>query len=405
MGAGTGAGTLESVRGRKRLERAIEQDQFVFHYQPQISMLSGTTCGAEALIRWPQPDGTLVPPDQFIPLAESTGLIKRISVAMFHKLIEDLVIIHDTQPDLVMSFNLTAQDFESTLIIDVVRSGLERYGIPPHLLQVELTETSFINSSQSVRSNIQALLDLGVRMAMDDFGTGYSSIDVLSQWEFSAVKLDHGLIQRMLTSERSTTIVQSSINMAHQLGIEVVAEGIESAALYDFLLNAGCTEAQGFWLARPLSLSGLLSFLETDQRWSGMPIGLIHMAQHDHIMWRRSLVEQVMARTFAAPDSTSVCVVNAEMDHTRCKLGQWYYGIGQEYRGVPSFDALDAPHQELHRVGQQLAEAVRTHATREEVTALLRSLTSKSGEVMALLQELENYALLHRQTAMASAQN
>ncbi|OOZ37976.1 hypothetical protein BOW53_16840 [Solemya pervernicosa gill symbiont] len=113
------------------------------------------------------------------------------------------------------------------------------------------------------------MVEMGLALAMDDFGTGYSSIDLLSQWPFSVVKIDQGLIQRMITSEKSTTIVQASIRMVHQLGIKVVAEGIESGAVYDFLLNSGCTEAQGFWMGKPMEFSEFLTFLKVDQRWRG----------------------------------------------------------------------------------------------------------------------------------------
>ncbi len=383
----------------EQLLQALENSEFIFHYQPQVSMLSGRICGAEALLRWTPADGGIIPPAEFIPLAEASGLIKQISLAMFPKLLADLVIIHDIRPDLVMSFNLTAQDFESDEMVSCVKETLEHYQMPPQLLKVELTETSLIDSSPGVKNNIEALLKLGIGLAMDDFGTGYSSIDVLSQWDFSTVKLDQGLIKRMLTSERSTTIVQSSINMAHQLGLEIVAEGIESSTVYDFLLNAGCTEAQGFWLAKPMPLSELLSFLRRDQRWSGMPVGLIHMAQIDHIQWRRSLIEHVMAKAFSNDGDECVRSVAAEMDHTRCKLGQWYHGIGQEYRGIPSFDALDIPHCELHSIGQQLLQAVNSSAPQVEITTLLRQLSLKSGEIIALLQELENHALLVRNGA------
>ncbi len=381
----------------EQLARAIERDEFVFHYQPQISMLSGKVCGAEALIRWTPPSGDVILPSRFIPLAEANAQIRALSVAMFPKLVSDLVIIHDVLPELVMSFNLTAQDFESDEMLSCVSNTLERFQVSPHLLKVELTETSLINSSEHVRHNIKSLLQQGVSLAMDDFGTGYSSIDVLSQWDFSTVKIDQGLIKRMLTSERSTTIVESSINMAHQLGLEIVAEGIESEAVYEYLLNAGCTEAQGFWLARPMPLAELLSFLRKDRRWPGMPIGLIHMAQLDHIQWRRSLIEHVMTKAFNGGAETGVRSVLAEMDHTRCKLGQWYHGIGQEYKGIPCFDALDTPHQQLHAIGQQLLDAVNQADPLSEVTQQLQALSQKSGELLSLLHELEYYARL-RQT-------
>jgi len=376
------------------IEQALDNNEFIFHYQPKVSLLNGRANGAEALIRWIKPDGREIQPNDFIPQAEESGLIKKISIKMFPKLIADLVIIQDINPEMVMSFNLSGQDLESDAIVNCIRESIINYKVKPELLQVELTETSVINSSGKAREHIQTLVDMGIGLAMDDYGTGYSSIDLLSQWPFSVVKIDQGLIQRMLTSDKSTTIVQASIRMIHQLGIKIVAEGIESADVYDFLLNAGCTEAQGFWLSHPMSLTQFLTFMKRDQRWSGIPIGLIHMAQLDHIQWRRSLVDQVMVKAFTETGENGVQWVEAELSHKKCKLGQWYYSYGKEYIGFPAFDALDKPHQELHELGRQLIEKISSDITRDEITKLLRQLTKKSGEVLALLQELESEALL-----------
>lgn len=375
---------------------ALARDEFVYYYQPKVSLLTGKVSGAEALIRWVRPDGRMVLPGAFIPLAEASGEIRKISLAMFPSLIADLVIIQDINPELIVSFNLTGQDFESETMVECMREAIAGYQIEPRNLQVELTETSLIQSSGRVREHIQAVVDMGVSLAMDDYGTGYSSIDVLSQWPFSVVKIDQGLIRRMVTSEKSTTIVQASIRMAHQLGIKIVAEGIESAGVYDFLLNTGCTEAQGFWLGRPMPLSELLGYLRQDQRWSGLPIGLVHMAQLDHIQWRRTLVDQAMAISFKGDGAEPVRVVEAEMNPRHCKLGQWYYGLGQEFKGYPAFDALDEPHRQLHLIGQALVAAMDRKASRDEITDLLRRLTRQSGVVLGLLQELENEALLAR---------
>ena len=381
---------------------ALARDEFVYYYQPKVSLLTGKVCGAEALIRWVRPGAGLVMPGEFIPLAEASGAISKLSLAMFPALIADLVIMQDINPELMVSFNLTAQDFESDAMVNCLREAIASYQIEPRNLQAELTETSLIQSSGQVREHIQAVVDMGVSLAMDDYGTGYSSIDVLSQWPFSVVKIDQGLIRRMVTSEKSTTIVQASIRMAHQLGIKIVAEGIESAGVYDFLLNTGCTEAQGYWLGRPMPLAEFLAYLRQDQRWSGLPIGLVHMAQLDHIQWRRTLVDQAMAISFKGDEMEPVRVVEAEMNHRHCKLGLWYYGLGQEFKGYPAFDALDEPHRQLHVIGQELVAAMGQGASRELITELLRRLTRQSGVVLGLLQELENEALLERGGFMPS---
>ncbi|BBI99898.1 hypothetical protein FGKAn22_15910 [Ferrigenium kumadai] len=375
------------------LAKGLAHDEFVFYYQPKVSLVGGKVNGAEALIRWKKPDGTIIPPDEFIPIAESTGFITEISRAMFPKLVADMLILNDMDASISIAFNLSSKDFESPEMLELIRSAIESHQIDPDKLQVELTEAAIIDiNDPNIRNNLNELVKLGVKLAMDDYGTGYSSIDTLSQWPFSVVKIDQGLIRRMVESEKSTTIVQASIRMAHQLGINVVAEGIESANVYDFLLHAGCTDAQGFWLAQPMPLAELLAFIRSDRRWSALPAGLIHMAQLDHIHWRKTLIDQVTTLAFNHSKEKSVQGVSAEQDPHRCKLGVWYYGLGQEFKGISTFDELEEPHRLLHEQGAKLIEAARNGSTREEITNGLRELTKLSSIVLGLLQELENEA-------------
>ena len=375
------------------LESALTNDRLVYYYQPKISLVTGKASGAEALLRWIKPDGTVIPPSEFIPLAEETGYITEIARAMFPKLVADLLIIHDINDALSISFNLTAQDFESPEMTDLIRNAIHSSQVNPKRLQIELTEASILDKGQPiVRDYLQILVDLGVTLAMDDFGTGFSSIDTLSLWPFGVIKLDKGLISRMNDSPKSTAIVQSSIRMAHKLGIDIIAEGIETSEIYDFLMQAGCTEAQGFWMGRPLPMAEYLAFIKKDTRWSGLPIGLIHIAQLDHIHWRKTLIDLVVNSSF--DESTGkVKRFTAEMDHTKCKLGRWIYGYGQEFKGRSAFDKLEDPHCRLHEIGRKLIDAAERDAPHNEIADLLRMLTKESSTLLELLQELENQAV------------
>ncbi len=375
---------------------AVADNELVYYYQPRISLITGRVCGAEALLRWVRPDGRVTPPSAFIPLAESSGYITRLGLAMFPRLIADLLIINDLYPELTTSFNLSAKDFLSRDMLELIQQAVAAHEIDPARLQAELTEASMLDHDQpAVRANLKALHASGVGLAMDDYGTGYSTIDVLSRWPFDIVKLDQGLIGRMADSERSTTIVQASIRMAHQLGITIVAEGIETAAVYEFLLHAGCTEAQGFWMAEPMPLEAYLDFLGSSHRWSGMPTGLIHMALLDHIHWRQALIAQVSCIAFhGCTTSPEIRSPAAELDPHRCKLGQWYYGAGREFRGNELFDQLEAPHNRLHELGARLLELARAGAPKTELIGCLRELTRQSSDVLELLQGLESEALI-----------
>ena len=210
----------------KEIAEALANDEFVFYYQPKVLMLTGEICGAEALIRWKQPDGSLVSPAAFIPLAESTGFINEITLAMFQKLVIDMNIINDTKNSLTVSFNASAKDFHNDKLVEAIRYAVEHKIVPAELLEVELTETSILNNLEGVKSKLNKLQTMGIALAMDDYGTGFSNIDTLAKWPFSTIKLDQGMISKLEASDREFTIVQSSIQMAHQLELDIVAEGI-----------------------------------------------------------------------------------------------------------------------------------------------------------------------------------
>ncbi|MBS4099420.1 MAG: EAL domain-containing protein [Sulfuricella sp.] len=377
------------------IQEGLKNEEFCYYYQPKISLVTGKPCGAEALLRWNRRNGTVTGPGEFIPLAEQTGFVTDIACAMFPKLIADMLLINDLDDSLIISFNLTSMDFEKPDISTMIRDAVLGHKVNPKRLQIELTEATILhNDNPVVKERLHSLVEMGVTLAMDDFGTGYSSIDTLSQWPFAVVKIDRGLVQRMQENPKSTTIVQASIRMAHKLGISIVAEGIESSEVYDFLMQSGCTEAQGFWMGRPLPMAEFLAFIRKEQRWSGMPIGLIHIAQLDHIHWRKSLIDQIVRNTFEEQQPNQVKTFSVELDHTQCKLGRWYYGHGQEFQGLPAFDLLEEPHRRLHALGRELIEAAQRNVPHNEIAALLRTLTKESSNVLSMLQELENQAVV-----------
>lgn len=177
--------------------------------------------------------------------------------------------------------------------------------------------------------------------------------------------------------------------------MDIVAEGIESRDSYIFLQNAGCTTGQGYWISKPLPLEGFLAFASRDQEWPALRLGLFHMAQLDHIQWRKTLMEEVFFHSFAdggqSPGEMPFSAV--ELDHASCRLGKWYYGQGRVYRGVPLFDKLEAPHRRLHEIGAELVEAANRGADGARITSLMRSLSEQSAQVIRILQELENNEL------------
>lgn len=378
------------------IRKGIENNEFTFFYQPKVSLVTGKVTGSEALIRWIKSDGTMILPSKFIPIAEQSSLIKEITCHMFPKLVEDILVLTDIDEHLVTSFNTSAQDFEDDGFTQSVLHALKNSSLSTNKLQIELTETATFEAASVIRDNIMILRNAGLSLAMDDFGTGYSSIDTLSKLPFTTIKLDQGIVGRMLTSDKNATIVSTSIRLAHELGLSIVAEGVESEEQYHYLLNAGCTEVQGFWISRPMPISQFIRFISTDFSWSsGIPVGLIHMAIVDHIQWRKNLVSELI-KTASLPDEhpSRQLLKTPPLSCRECRLGRWYYGVGQAmFQNRIAFQELEFPHDDLHKIGQLLVEMVGNGAKMETLTPYLQKLSASSMEVLSKLQNLEDEGL------------
>ena len=393
-------GTVNGLVTEADIIDGINNNKFTFFYQPKVSLITGKVIGAEALIRWIEPDGTVIPPGMFIPVAERSSLIKEITRHMFPKLAKDLLVLMDIEETLVISFNTSVKDFEDDTFIKLVINTLKISQLPTNKLQIELTETATLEANDVILKNINILRNEGLGLAMDDFGTGYSSIDTLSKWPFTTIKLDQGMVGRILDSDKNSTIVGSSIRMAHELGISVVAEGVETNEQYHHLLEAGCTKVQGFWISKPLPLDQFISFVEADIRWSGIPIGLIHMAIIDHVQWRKELVSELVKTASLRLDAPHRKYLKTPpLSCKECRLGQWYYGIGQMFQHLEVFQSLEKPHCEFHEIGQMLVNLVSDGAVMEDLTPYLRDLSEKSAEVLGVLHALETDGLMDMHSA------
>lgn len=373
--------------------QGLRNSEFILHYQPKASLINNRIVGAEALARWQRPDGVLLPPGAFIPIAERSGLINGLTLQLLPKLVEDLAG-NSIGTDMCVSFNVTAPDLEDDVltrqILDYVASG----HIPPASLELEITETQAMQAGNRMLRNVEALAEAGVGLAMDDYGVGYSSMDTLSQWPFTSIKLDQGIVSRMLNSAKNATIVRSSIRLGHELGLSVVAEGVEAIAQHDFLVEAGCQIAQGFLVSPPLPLAEFEVFQHNIGKCRGMPIGLVHMAIVDHVQWRRQMSSFAIQRSALPPDSPV-----RQMDGypplclTKCALGKWYAGDGRYFADTAMYQAIDAPHRSLHDVGGQIVGSIRTGLDLNAIVPLLYELKQVSTTLIRLLEDLEDAGL------------
>ncbi len=253
-------------RVESHLRHALGRNEFTLHYQPVVDLPSGAVVGAEALLRWRSPDLGFMPPDEFIPLAEATGLIDGIGDWVLDAACRQLRAWLDAGlPDLRVSVNVSGRQFRRTLLFDSVYHALEANRIAPGQLELEITESILLEDVTDNLAKVHELKKLGVRISIDDFGTGYSSLRYLKQFPVDALKIDKSFVRDVTTDPGDATIVIAMVNLARNLDLEVVAEGVETLEQQEFLQECECTTVQGFYIARPLPPKDFADFVRA---WS-----------------------------------------------------------------------------------------------------------------------------------------
>ena len=235
------------------LRRALEQRELVVYYQPQAAVATGLVTGVEALVRWHHPRQGLVGPDVFVPLAENTGLIGPLTMAVLDNALAQVRNWDRMGVHLDLAVNLSTRSLLDRGLPGVVSKMLARHGLAPQRLELEITESMIASDPERAFEVLAQLRSVGVRIALDDFGTGYSSLANLRDLEVERLKIDRSFTQAMCESHPDAVIVASTVDLAHQLGLEVVAEGVETQEAWERLRQMGCDLAQGYFLARPMA--------------------------------------------------------------------------------------------------------------------------------------------------------
>ena len=252
----------ERLKIRNWVAQALEHDQFVLHYQPQIDLATGATVGAEALIRLQHPLEGLVPPGRFIPVAEDSGLIIPIGEWVLRQACRQAAAWRAAGwPDLVVAVNLSAVQFKRHDLEKTILDALAEAGLPPENLELELTESLLIENAEHVLAMIKQLKAHGLRFSIDDFGTGYSSLAYLKRFSVDRLKIDQSFIHDLLADPEDAAIVRAIIQMSRTLGVATIAEGVEDDATRILLREMGCVEAQGYWFGRPLPPESFSEYL------------------------------------------------------------------------------------------------------------------------------------------------
>jgi diguanylate cyclase (GGDEF)-like protein len=245
------------------LRRAIEQRELVVYYQPQLTLGSRAVRGVEALVRWRHPERGFLSPDEFLPVAEQAGLMRSLTQAVLDEALRQCRVWHNSGAKLEVAVNVSGRDIVDLRLPEQVARALAEHGIDPSFLQLEISEGAVLGDNQRCVAVIEELATLGVRIAIDDFGVGYSSLGQLRRLPLSVLKIDKSFVQSMADERTGTVIVSSTIDLAHSLSLEVVAEGVEDEATLDRLADARCDLIQGYVISRPLPAEDLTAWLAT----------------------------------------------------------------------------------------------------------------------------------------------
>jgi len=253
---------IEKTSMENELRQAIEAGEIQLHYQPQMEISSGRIIGMEALARWTHPGRGVISPGQFIPLAEETGLIGPLGELILEKAcLENLSLIQEGFPGFPVAVNISAHQFRQKKIKDIVMNTLNRTGLAPDKLELEVTESSMMTDTGYVIGILQELKDMNVQLSIDDFGTGYSSLNYLSRFSVDKLKIDQSFTRGIGARKDEEHIVKAVINLGKNLNLKVIAEGVETAEQLNFLRENGCDEIQGYYFSRPLPPAELRQFL------------------------------------------------------------------------------------------------------------------------------------------------
>jgi diguanylate cyclase (GGDEF)-like protein/PAS domain S-box-containing protein len=258
--------SYERLKLENALRGALERDELCVYYQAQVNLQDGRIVGCEALVRWLHPTLGMIYPDKFIPLAEETGLIVSINHWVLEQAIKQCRAWRDAGFNaLTMSVNLSALQFRQHNLLQQVKGLLDKYELPPGVLDLELTEGILMQGVERTLATLHELSAMGVILSLDDFGTGYSSLSYLKRFPIQQLKIDQSFVRDVITDASDATMVRTIILMAHSLKLDVIAEGVETQEQAEFLMQSGCERAQGYHFRRPVTAEEFELLLQMDQ--------------------------------------------------------------------------------------------------------------------------------------------
>ncbi|KAF1041645.1 MAG: putative signaling protein [Herbaspirillum frisingense] len=252
----------ESLSLLSELRRALERDEFMLYLQPKLDLASGTVIGAEALVRWIHPEKGFIGPDNFIPFAETTGFIRMLTTWMMEKVARLCGELEAKGTHLKFSVNLSTRDLMDQELPTTFGAILNRYRLSPSTMCLEITESAIMDDPTRAQNTLERLSGMGFALGIDDFGTGYSSLAYLKSLPVDELKIDKSFVMKMEQDQDDAKIVRSTVDLGHNLGLRVVAEGVESEAVWFLLRQMGCDQGQGYFMGKPMPVDRFLEWLQ-----------------------------------------------------------------------------------------------------------------------------------------------
>ena len=257
---------LEALRTEQDMRRALEREEFVVYYQPVVDLGTGTVQGLEALVRWEHPERGFIGPDEFIPVAEATGIIGAIGAWVLGQACRDIAALGNRWPPLWVSVNVSAVQLEDENLVATVSQALETSGLDASRLALEVTETVIMNDVPRAVRVLTALRKVGLKIAIDDFGTGYSSLGALRYLPVDTLKIDRSFVTDLARDRASSDLTRRTLQLAADFHLHTVAEGVEEVGQLEILRNFGCDAVQGFLFARPQPMAEIIKLLASGRK-------------------------------------------------------------------------------------------------------------------------------------------
>ncbi len=260
-----GAGVSRKLLLEEQMRGGLGRGEFTLNYQPKVDLRTNQIAGVEALVRWKNDELGVVSPDEFISVAEQSGLIIELGQFVIYEAVRSMKSWIEAGFEITIAINLSPRQFHDPELIPFIRETVKKFNVDPTLLELEITEGVLMSGHRFITEALQSLSDMGIQLAMDDFGTGFSSLSYLRKYSFNTLKIDRSFIADLMDDEEDRALVDAIISMAHSLGLEVVAEGVETLEQLDYLTLQRCEYAQGFLKGRPMTFGTLTKSLEEER--------------------------------------------------------------------------------------------------------------------------------------------